>query len=190
MYDDEYYDQEYTSRLRMKKNAPPGKHIPGKQEGKLLRKLMSETGLDEAGVRAIYKYRVMLSQAYKVSRGYTYRFTARQKPVENVKHGDIRDIVRKILAKRGLKNKQLHRECDLFTEWVISERDKRVKFYPDIARIWECQFLVTVEKARKETDDTFTILYQSEWKTVRVSELYDIYVSERGKRASTNTGIV
>ena len=69
-------------------------------------------------------------------------------------------------------------------------RDKRVKFYPDIARIWECQFLVTVEKARKETDDTFTILYQSEWKTVRVSELYDIYVSERGKRASTNTGIV
>lgn len=44
------------------KNDP---HIPNKNEAKLLRKLMSETGMSEDGIRAIKKYRVMLSEAQK-----------------------------------------------------------------------------------------------------------------------------
>jgi len=45
----------------------PDKHICNKDEGKLLRKLMNETGLSEEEIRDIKKYRVMLSNAQKQS---------------------------------------------------------------------------------------------------------------------------
>lgn len=51
--------------LRIKQH--PEKHICNRDEGKLLRKLMNETGLFEEEVRGIKKYRVMLSNAQKQS---------------------------------------------------------------------------------------------------------------------------
>lgn len=42
-------------------------HYPDKHEAKLLRRIMSQTGLKEEEVRAIKKYRVMLSDAQKVN---------------------------------------------------------------------------------------------------------------------------
>lgn len=44
----------------------PTKHYPNKNEAKLLRKIMSETGLTEDEVRSEKHYRVLLSAAQKV----------------------------------------------------------------------------------------------------------------------------
>jgi len=44
---------------------PSGPHAPGGKEAKLLRRLMSETGLTEEQLREHKKYRVMLSEAQK-----------------------------------------------------------------------------------------------------------------------------
>ena len=44
----------------------PTKHYPNKNEASLLRKLMTENGLNEKEVRDIKKYRIMLSEAQKV----------------------------------------------------------------------------------------------------------------------------
>ena len=49
-----------TPRRKRKLYAPPDVHIPDKQEAKLLRKLMADTGLSEKEIRAIKKYRKML----------------------------------------------------------------------------------------------------------------------------------
>lgn len=49
-----------------KKYAVPGVHIMMKKEAKLLRKLMSDTGMTEIQLRAHKKYRKMLSDAQKV----------------------------------------------------------------------------------------------------------------------------
>ena len=53
----------YTKRQRIKAMAPPDEHLPNKDEAKMLRKLMAETGLSEIEVRNIKKYRKMLSKA-------------------------------------------------------------------------------------------------------------------------------
>lgn len=49
-----------------KRHALPGVHIMNKNESKLLRKLMSETGMTEKEIREHKKYRKMLSEAQKV----------------------------------------------------------------------------------------------------------------------------
>lgn len=49
-----------------KKYAVPGVHIMMKKEAKLLRKLMSDTGMTEVQLRAHKKYRKMLSDTQKV----------------------------------------------------------------------------------------------------------------------------
>lgn len=62
--DDESYhirDQRYLK----KKSLPADVHLPNKNEAKLLRRLMSETGLSEVELRTHYKYRRMLSEARK-----------------------------------------------------------------------------------------------------------------------------
>lgn len=46
-------------------HIPAGPHAPGGKEAKLLRRLMSETGLTEEKLREHKKYRVMLSEAQK-----------------------------------------------------------------------------------------------------------------------------
>jgi len=55
----------FTKRNMKKKYAPVGVHVPNKNEAKLLRKIMSNTGLNESEVRKHYKYRLMLSTAQK-----------------------------------------------------------------------------------------------------------------------------
>ena len=64
--DDNYYnnDVRYYSRV-IKRYAEIGVHYPNKQESKLLRKLMSQTGLNEIQLREHKKYRIMLSMAQK-----------------------------------------------------------------------------------------------------------------------------
>ena len=51
------------TRSHLKNSLPPEKHLPGKKEAQLLRRLMSETGMNEEEIRGHYKYRVMLSNA-------------------------------------------------------------------------------------------------------------------------------
>jgi hypothetical protein len=60
-----YNDLYYSARDKRKKTAPPGKHIPDKNEARVLRKLMSQTGMSEDDIRTIPKYRKILSQSEK-----------------------------------------------------------------------------------------------------------------------------
>ena len=62
----------YNRKGKMVANDPT-KHYPNKDEAKLLRKIMSDTGLSEEEVRAIKKYRVMLSEAQKEGHKQDYR---------------------------------------------------------------------------------------------------------------------
>lgn len=54
-----------NKRYYIKRSVAPDVHVMNNNEGSLLRKLMSQTGLNEAEIRAIKKYRVMLSEAQK-----------------------------------------------------------------------------------------------------------------------------
>lgn len=62
-YEPHYSDGGYSSRGLKKHSAPPGVHIPNKKEAKLLRSLMSKTGLTEKELRNHKIYRKMLSDA-------------------------------------------------------------------------------------------------------------------------------
>ena len=59
----ENYNKKRTSKR--KQMALPGVHIPNKNESKVLRKIMSETGLSEEEIRSHKKYRIQLSEAQK-----------------------------------------------------------------------------------------------------------------------------
>jgi hypothetical protein len=61
IWDSELCDYVYEGLKRL----PSGPHAPGGKEAKLLRRLMSETGLAEDQLREHKKYRVMLSEAQK-----------------------------------------------------------------------------------------------------------------------------
>lgn len=67
-YDEEFYDRRrtYNARDMRKHGAEPGVHIPNKNEGALLRKLMSDNKMTEEEVRSHKKYRKMLSDSQKV----------------------------------------------------------------------------------------------------------------------------
>ena len=54
------YDIDYV-----KQRAPFEGHYANKKEAKTLRRIMSQTGLTESEVRAIKKYRIMLSEAQR-----------------------------------------------------------------------------------------------------------------------------
>ena len=63
-----YYDNDYLYHQQNGSkniNAPKGKHIMNKNEAKLCRKLMSETGLSEEELREHKTYRIQLSVAQK-----------------------------------------------------------------------------------------------------------------------------
>lgn len=67
MFDD-YESDESSSRSHLSKRkqmAPPGVHIPNSNEGKLLRKIMSETGLTEIEIRQRKIYRKQLADVRK-----------------------------------------------------------------------------------------------------------------------------
>jgi hypothetical protein len=74
--DDEYWDEYYPEHRSKNINAPAGVHIMNKNESKMLRKLMSETGLTEVELRKEKKYRKMLSDAQK-EQGNKNRFFRR-----------------------------------------------------------------------------------------------------------------
>jgi len=60
-------DGNIFSKRKMKKAlAPEGVHVPNKNEAKLLRKIMSETGLSEKEIREHKTYRIQLSNVQKV----------------------------------------------------------------------------------------------------------------------------
>jgi hypothetical protein len=59
---EEEYIREYHSKNI---NAPAGVHVMNKNEAKLCRRLMAETGLSESELREHKKYRVMLSEEQK-----------------------------------------------------------------------------------------------------------------------------
>jgi len=65
-YRDDYRDYRDDPRAKRKRHAKPGEHIMNKDEGKLMRRLKNDTGLTEKEIRAIKKYRVMLSEAQTV----------------------------------------------------------------------------------------------------------------------------
>lgn len=75
-YDDEYYySPDFWDKRQMKKKlASINKHVPNKNEAKLLRKLMSENNLTEDEVRSIKKYRILLSIAQKEGAKRNTRF--------------------------------------------------------------------------------------------------------------------
>lgn len=63
---DDYDRSPPSSYLTKRKQFAGNKHIPNKNEAKLLRRLMSETGLTEAQLREHKTYRKQLSDAQKV----------------------------------------------------------------------------------------------------------------------------
>ena len=65
IYTDKNYDDDYCEdpRDKRKRLAEPGVHVMNKGEAKVMRRLKNDTGLSEEEIRAIKKYRVMLSEA-------------------------------------------------------------------------------------------------------------------------------
>lgn len=60
--DEHYWSKTDGPKRSVKKAYAGGKHVPNKNEAKLLRKIMAETGLSEEEVRQHKKYRKMLSE--------------------------------------------------------------------------------------------------------------------------------
>jgi len=95
--DDNYLDttfQRYGRRAKLL--APPGVHVPNKNEAKMLRKLKSQTGLTESELREEKKYRKMLSDAQQ------------RKGSKTAKDRAYRDLLKKIT--RELKLPKEHPE--------------------------------------------------------------------------------
>lgn len=84
--EDHYVPRQYQ-RPR-KRHAPPGVHVPNKNEAAVLRRLMSETGLTEVELRQHKKYRVILSTAQKVP------------PAKRSRYRKIKDRVMKSILSR------------------------------------------------------------------------------------------
>jgi len=105
--DDEYYwDDTPKSYIRLKKRyAKEGEHIPNKNEAKLLRKLMSDTGLTESELRSHKTYRIMLSDAQKV------------KTKLNKKEKAIRDITKAITKKLKLAKEHPLVQAEFKKQW-------------------------------------------------------------------------
>ena len=99
------------SRHLMKLTAPKGKHVPNKSESKLLRKLMSTTGMTETEIRQHKTYRKMLSDAQKSCHGP-------KDAVERLK----KKITKKITKK--LKLAKEHPTCQAA---IIQEIEDRLK---------------------------------------------------------------
>lgn len=62
---DRYEDWTDRNKRYKAKRAKPGVHVPGKKEASILRRIKSETGMSEAEIREIPKYRKELSDAQK-----------------------------------------------------------------------------------------------------------------------------
>jgi len=113
--DDDYYDgnMRYTTQRKVKKIAnDPTKHYPNKDEAKLLRKIMSETGMTEEQIRADKTYRIQLSKAQKA--GQKAKRTDSERWCHSIirsacketklakEHPKTIEVIEKILAERKL----------------------------------------------------------------------------------------
>ena len=105
-----YEDPSNDSYIRYKKKfAKPGVHVPGKREATLLRKLMSETGMNEAELRVHKKYRKMLSDTQKMKSNTK---TEREKKIISV----MKAVTKKLgLAKEHPKCIEAFKE--LWRDW-------------------------------------------------------------------------
>jgi len=81
-----------TNKKNKKIANDPSKHYPNKNESELLRRIMSETNLNEEEVRSIKKYRKLLSEASK----------AGQKQKFNKEERYYRDLIKQACKKTGL----------------------------------------------------------------------------------------
>lgn len=79
---------EYLSKRKRLANG----HIMNKNESKLCRKLMAQTGLSENELRQHKKYRVMLSNAQKVPKAKIASYVGKA----------VRNIIRRIQKETGL----------------------------------------------------------------------------------------
>jgi hypothetical protein len=75
VWDRELGDYVYEGLERI----PSGPHAPGGKEAKLVRRLMSETGLTEEQLREHKKYRVMLAEAHKSESKSSGFYSARKR---------------------------------------------------------------------------------------------------------------
>ncbi len=110
-------DYEWIEWQNPKKSLPPNVHQMNSDESRLLRKLMSETGMSEKEIRAIKKYRKLLSDAQKS--GEIQKSTERQKYI-------------KMVMKIATKELKLAKEHPLVIERFNQLMDERRKspYYP------------------------------------------------------------
>ena len=95
----------------------PTKHYPNKNEGRLLRQIMSSTGLSEEEVRQHKKYRKMLSEAQKSGEERKYNV------VEKFYH----DLIKKACRETGLAKE--HPNTLTALDIIIEEYFKKKIFY-------------------------------------------------------------
>lgn len=114
IYEYDEMDEQPRSYIRLKKQyAAPGQHIPNKYEAALLRKLMSQTGMNEKEIREHKKYRRMLSEAQK------------KKGTKSFKERVLRDVM-----KRVTKRLKLPKEHPTVKEAFKVELDEYLKNRP------------------------------------------------------------
>lgn len=108
----------YDKKKQNKILHDDSKHYPNKDEAKLLRRLMSETGLTEDEIKSYKKYRKMLSEAQKKS--------------EKAKYSKIykfyKSIVDTACNRTGLANQ--HPKTIKEIENVIKERNHSTTYKP------------------------------------------------------------
>src|SRR3990172_6995932 len=106
MYDDDYWGNAVRKdgKRHLRKIHAGGAHVPNKNEARLLRKLMSQTGMSEKELREHKKYRKMLSEEQKKKgKGKT--------PREMIETFVMKQVTRELkLAKEHPKTKELYRK--------------------------------------------------------------------------------
>lgn len=120
MYDEDDYQQ--TDYLDPRKRfAAPGVHIMNKDESKMMRRLVSQTGLSEEDVRKHKKYRIMLAKARNQS---TF---AKRTELQKTRDSVMKEVCRKLkLAKEHPTVIKA-----FWDEWML-RRNRSTGFYGSI----------------------------------------------------------
>lgn len=112
--DKKYYSIPDWKLRKIKSNNPDlTKHYPNQNEARVLRKLMSQTGMNEEEIRSHKKYRVMLSEAQKLKgKGQS----------DAMKYG-------KMLLKDVLRELKLPKEHPLVLQKLKEAIEKKMKYW-------------------------------------------------------------
>jgi hypothetical protein len=134
-YDDDCQESRtYTTERKAKKIAnDPTKHYPNKNEAALLRKIMSETGLNEDEVRSDRHYNVLLSEAQKAGQ--------KAKRSDNTKA--YQALIKKACRQTGLVPQ--HPDTIKALEVILAERSK---YYFSLS--WLSRNKMTAEEVVKQ----------------------------------------